>query len=304
MQGKRVLVTGGAGFIGSNIANRLVADNEVVVVDDLYLGAPENLDDEVDFREQSVLDDDLPTDVDVVFHIAALSSYMMHEQTPCGGARVNVEGFVNVVDQARQDGCDTVVYASTSYVYGSRTEPTPEDTPKDIMSGYIASKVAREQYAEYFHKHYGMTLAGMRFYSVYQGYGASEAHKGEYANLIAQFADDIYNSRAPEIWGDGTQTRDFIHVEDIVRGVEMAADNQLNGCFNLGTGRRTSLNELVELLNDEFGRNVEPTYGENQMGDAYVHHSCADYSKIHEETGWEPRIDLEEGIERVCAQYK
>jgi UDP-glucose 4-epimerase len=124
MNAQRILVTGGAGFIGSNLANQLVTDNDVVVVDDCYLGTPENLDEPVEFRERSVVEDDLPTDVDVVFHLAALSSYAMHEDDPTRGARVNVEGFVNVVEQARQDGCDTVVYASTSSIYGSRTEPS------------------------------------------------------------------------------------------------------------------------------------------------------------------------------------
>jgi len=111
MNGQRILVTGGAGFIGSNLANHLAADNDVVALDDQYLGTPENLDDAVEFVDASVTDDDLPTDVDVVFHLAALSSYAMHEENPTKGARVNVEGFVNTVHQARRDGCDTVVYA-------------------------------------------------------------------------------------------------------------------------------------------------------------------------------------------------
>jgi UDP-glucose 4-epimerase len=303
MQGKRVLVTGAAGFIGSNIANSLAADNEVVGVDDGYLGDPANLDDAVDFRQQSVLDDDLPTDVDAVFHLAALSSYPMHEETPTRGARVNVEGFVNTVDQARRDGCDTVVYASTSYVYGSQPEPTPEDTPTDVTSGYIASKVSREAYGDYFHEHYGMSTAAMRYYSVYQGYGGGEEHKGEYANLIAQFADDVANDRRPEIWGDGTQTRDFTHVDDVVRATVAAAEHELQGPYNVGTGERHSLNELVDELNRRFDKDVDPVYAENQMGDAYVHHSCADYSKLREATGWEPRVDFQAGLDRVCAQY-
>jgi UDP-glucose 4-epimerase len=118
-----VLVTGGAGFIGSNLANELAIDNEVTVVDDLYLGTPENLDDSVELREHSVLDDDLPTDVDVLFHLAALSSMGMHEDNPQRGAKVNVEWFVNAVEQFRQGGGKTVVYATTSSIYGDRTNP-------------------------------------------------------------------------------------------------------------------------------------------------------------------------------------
>jgi UDP-glucose 4-epimerase len=305
MNDARVLVTGGAGFIGSNLANQLAADNEVVALDDCYLGTPENLDDNVEFVDASVTDDDLPTDVDVVFHLAALSSYAMHEEDPTRGARVNVEGFVNTVDQARRDGCDTVVYASTSSIYGSRTEPSPEDMPVAVNTGYEASKMARERYGEYFRNHYGLDVAGLRFFSVYQGYGGAEEHKGEYANVIAQFADDVASGDAPKLYGDGEQTRDFTHVSDIVRGIELAADHRLNGIYNLGTGEAYDFNTVVEMINDELGTDVEPEYVENPIpDDVYVHDTCADYEKMHEATGWEPEISFEEGIERVCAQYK
>jgi UDP-glucose 4-epimerase len=305
MDDARVLVTGGAGFIGANLANYLAEDNEVVAVDDRYLGTPENLDDDVEFVEASVLDDDLPTDVDVVFHLAALSSYAMHEDDPTRGARVNVEGFVNTVDQARRDGCETVVYASTSSIYGSRTEPSPEDIDVTVNTGYEASKMARERYGEYFRNHYGLSVAGLRFFSVYQGYGGAEEHKGEYANVIAQFADDVAHGRPPKLYGDGEQTRDFTHVSDIVRGIELAADHRLDGIYNLGTGEAYDFNTVVEMLNDELDTNVDPEYVENPIpDDVYVHDTCADYAKIHEATGWEPEIDFEEGIERVCAGYK
>ena len=304
MNDARVLVTGGAGFIGSNLANHLAEDNEVIAVDDCYLGTPENLDDSVEFVDASVTDEDLPTDVDVLFHLAALSSYAMHEDDPTRGARVNVEGFVNTVDQARRDGCDTVVYASTSSIYGSRTDPSPEDMDVTVNTGYEASKMARERYGEYFRNHYGLDVAGLRFFSVYQGYGGAEEHKGEYANVIAQFADDVAHGRAPKLYGDGEQTRDFTHVSDIVRGIELAADHRLNGVYNLGTGEAYDFNTVVEMLNDELGTDVDPEYVENPIpDDVYVHDTCADYAKIHEATGWEPQIDFQEGIERVCAQY-
>ena len=299
-------MTGGAGFIGSNLANYLAEDNDVVALDDCYLGTPENLTDDVEFVEASVLDDDLPTDVDVVFHIAALSSYAMHEDDPTRGARVNVEGFVNTVDQARQDGCDTVVYASTSSIYGDRTMPSPEDMDVTVNTGYEASKLAREQYGEYFSNHYGLSMAGMRFFSVYQGMAeGAEGHKGEYANLIAQFADDIANGRRPEIWGDGTQTRDFTHVDDIVRGLELAADHELDGIYNLGTGEQYSFDHLVEVLNEELGADLEPVYEDNPIPeDVYVHDTMADSTKMRDVTGWEPEISFEEGVARVCSQYR
>jgi UDP-glucose 4-epimerase len=304
MNGNRVLVTGGGGFIGSNLANALAEDNEVVALDDGYLGTPGNLDADVEYVEGSVVDDDLPTDVDVVFHLAALSSYAMHEDDPTRGARVNVEGFVNTVEQARDDGCETVVYASTSSIYGSRTEPSPESMDVTVNTGYEASKMARETYAEYFQNHYDLSLAGMRFFSVYQGYGGAEEHKGEYANVIAQFADDIANGESPVLYGDGTQTRDFTHVDDIVRGLVQAAEHELNGIYNLGTGEAYDFLTVVEMLNDELGTDVEPEFVENPIpDDVYVHDTCADASKMREATGWEPQISFEEGIERVCEQY-
>jgi UDP-glucose 4-epimerase len=305
MQDKRVLVTGGAGFIGSNLANHLAADNDVVAVDDGYLGTPENLTDEVTYSEQSVVDTELPTDVDVVFHLAALSSYAMHEDDPTRGARVNVEGFVNTVEQAHEDGCDTIVYASTSSIYGSQTEPSPEAMPVSVNTGYEASKMAREQYAEYFGNHYDLTLAGLRYFSVYQGYGGAEAHKGEYANVIAQFAEDLANGQPPKLYGDGEQTRDFTHVSDIVRGTVLAAEHELEGVYNVGTGERYSFNRLVDLLNAELGTDIEPEYVENPIpDDVYVHDTCADASKLAAATGWEPQIAFEEGLADVCAQYQ
>ncbi|MFC7028163.1 NAD-dependent epimerase/dehydratase family protein [Halomicroarcula sp. GCM10025324] len=304
MNGHRVLVTGGGGFIGSNLANELAEDNDVVALDDGYLGTPANVSDEVTYVDKSVLDDDLPTDVDVVFHLAALSSYAMHEDDPTHGTRVNVEGFVNTVEQARDDGCDTVVYASTSSIYGSRTTPSPESMDVTVNTGYEASKMARETYAEYFHNHYDLSLAGMRFFSVYQGYGGAEEHKGEYANVIAQFADDMANGDAPVLYGDGTQTRDFTHVNDIVRGLVQAAEHELDGIYNLGTGEAFDFRTVVEMLNDELGTDIDPEFVENPIpDDVYVHDTCADASKMRAATGWEPQISFEEGIERVCRQY-
>jgi len=275
-----------------------------VVVDDEHLGTPANLDEAVEYRRASVLDEDLPTDVDVLYHLAALSSYAMHEADPTTGARVNVEGFINAVEQARQDGCETVVYASTSSIYGSRTDPSPEDMPVAVDTGYEASKLARERYGEYFSNHHGMSMAGLRFFSVYQGYGGAEAHKGEYANVIAQFADDVANGRNPELYGDGEQTRDFTHVDDIVRGLRLAADHELDGIYNLGTGVSYSFNTVVDLINDELDSDVEPAYVENPIPESvYVHDTCADPSKMRAATGWEPEIGFREGIRRVCAQY-
>ncbi|MFC7166148.1 NAD-dependent epimerase/dehydratase family protein [Halospeciosus flavus] len=304
MNGKRVLVTGGAGFIGSNLSNALAEDNDVVALDNEYLGTPENLDEDVEYVEASVLEDDLPTDVDVVFHLAALSSRQMLEENPREGARVNIEGFVNVVEQARDDGCENFVYASTSSIYGSTKEPASEDMAIEASTGYDASMLGRERYAEYFSDFHDLTLAGMRFFSVYQGYAGAEEHKGQYANTVSQFAEQIAEGESPVLWGDGTQTRDFTHVDDIVRGLELAADHELDGVYNLGTGESYSFNEMVELINEELGTDVEPEYEPVPL-ENYVYHTLADPSKFKEATGWEPEVDFAtEGIHRVCQAYE
>jgi len=302
MHDQRVLITGRAGFIGSTLANHLATNNDVIAVDNTYLGTPDNLNDAVDFSNASVLDDDFPTDVDILFHLAALSSRNMHEENPQQGCRVNVEGFVNTVERVRQQGCNTVVYASTSSIYGSRTEPSPESMAVEAQTAYEASKLARERYAEYYSHHYDMSMAGLRFFSVYQGFGGNEEHKGEYANTIAQFADAIANGEAPELFGDGSQTRDFTHVDDVARACELAADHELTGVYNIGTEESYSFNKMVEVINDALDTDIDPVYIECPF-DGYVHDTLADASKFRAATGWEPEISFEEGVNQVCDSY-
>jgi UDP-glucose 4-epimerase len=302
VQNKRVLVTGGAGFIGSNLANYLAGDNDVVVVDNLYLGEAANLDDAVEYHERDVLDDDLPADVDVLVHLAALSSRGMLEDRPRDGASVNVEGMVNAVEQVRAEGCDTVVYASSSSVYDN-DPPGRESDDVAADTGYEASMLARERYAEYYNSfHDDLTVAGTRFFSVYQGYGGAESHKGQYANTVSQWAEKMAEGRRPVLWGDGEQSRDYVHVDDVVRAVEAVADHRLAGVYNVGTGRNVSFNETVDLLNDALGTAVEPEYEPVPLKH-YNYAQRADPSKLQDATGWEPTITFEEGVERVCAPY-
>jgi UDP-glucose 4-epimerase len=216
---------------------------------------------------------------------------------------VNVEGFVNVVEQARKAGCRQIVYASTSSIYGSQTEPSAESMPVTVRTAYEASKRAREVYAEYFGAHYDLALAGMRFFSVYQGYGGAEGHKGEYANTVAQFADAIAAGERPEVFGDGTQTRDFTHVDDVVAALELTAEAGLAGIFNVGTGVATSFNAMITMINEALGREIDPVYVANPLP-VYVHDTCADASKLQAATGWQPEVDFAEGVRRVCAAYQ
>lgn len=306
MHDRRIVVTGGAGFIGSNIANALAAENDVLVIDDESLGTREHLDDGVAFRQRSVLDDDLPLeDTDLLIHFAARSSYDLVEDAPTDGFRVNVEGFVNTVEQAMDAGCEHVIYASSSSVYAQHDEPVTEAAPVAANTGYEASKLARERAAEYLQAHYGLTMAGLRLFSVYQGYAGGEEHKGGYANVLAQFAETMAGGESPVLYGDGTQARDFVHVDDVVRAVEALADAEDAGVFNVATGRATTFNDAVDLLNDALETDIEPEYVEHPMPrSVYVDYTCGDASRLASATGWSPTVELEAGIERVCRPYR
>jgi len=297
-----VLVTGGAGFIGSNLATALATDNDVIALDNGYLGTPENLGPDVTYVDADVLDDDLPTDVDVVVHLAALSSRGMLEDHPRQGARVNVEGFVNVVEQALADGCDTIVYASTSSFYDDDI-PATESEAVRASTGYEASMLARERYGEaYEDTHPDLAIAGVRFFSVYQGFGGAEAHKGEYANTVSQWAEKIAAGEPPVLWGDGTQTRDFTHVDDVVRAIEAIVDHRLSGIYNIGAEDNYTFNEMVAMINDVLDTDVDPVYEPVPL-DNYNYQQLADTTKLRAATDWEPQIPFEEGLRQLCQPY-
>lgn len=307
MQLESAVVTGGAGFIGSRLSNYLANNGiEVTAIDDEFLGTPDNLNENVTYINTSILDDNLPfDDVDAVFNLAALSSYGLNEDDPQEGARVNVEGLVNIFEQARQANVGAVVYASTSSIYGSHYDPAYEGDTLRSKSAYEASKRSNEAYAEYYRNHHDLNVAGMRPFSVYQGYKAGEGHKGDFANIISKFTRDIANGDSPEIYGDGTQTRDFVHVLDVAKAFTLAAENQINGEFNIGTGTPLTFNEVVEIINATLDTDIKPTYIENPIPeDIYVAGQNANYSKLHDATGWEPEYNPIDGIEEVCKQYK
>jgi len=302
MQDKRVLVTGAAGFIGSNVANYLSTHNDVIGLDDLSFGVTDHLDDTVSFVEADVLDEDLPADVDVLIHLAALSSRQMLAENPREGARVNVEGFVNTVEQVLNEGCDTIVYASTSSIYDNDT-PGREDDPVSADTGYEASMLSRERYAEHYEEtHDDLAIAGTRFFSVYQGYGGAEDHKGTYANTVSQWAEKMADGERPVLWGDGTQTRDYVHVSDVVRAIELIADERLSGVYNVGTGTNYSFNETVDLLNGALGTDIDPVYEPVPLSN-YNYQQRAAPSKLQDATGWKPEISFEEGVRQVCEPY-
>lgn len=308
---EKALVTGGAGFIGSNIVEMLVdRDVEVVVLDDLYLGIEDNLSevrDQIKFIEGSVLDqekvDEAVKGCDTVFHQAARSSAPMHKEKPDEGARVNVEGFINTVEAAKDAGVEKVVYASTSSMYGSVSPPHKEDMGEEPTNLYTASKMSREMYAQVHSRRGDIQTIGLRYFSVY---GPHEEGKGKFANVVTQFLWKMLDGEQPVIFGDGTQTRDLTFVKDIARANIKAAERkpEIDGeYFNLGTGTEHSFNEVVERLNQILGTDIEAKYVDNPI-DNYVSRTKADNSKAKEKLGWSPKYSFEEGLEQTVEYYR
>lgn len=308
---EKALVTGGAGFIGSNIVEILVEEGvEVVVLDDLYLGEEDNLSevrDQIEFIEGSVLDKEKVEKAvegcDVVFHQAARSSSPMHKENPAEGARVNVEGFVNTCQAAIDAGVEKVVYASTSSMYGSVKPPHREDMDLEPVNLYTASKMSREMYAKCYSYTEKLETTGLRYFSVF---GPHEKGKGKYANVVTQFLWKMMDDEQPVIWGDGTQERDFVFVKDVARANLLAAEKgeDLNGeVFNIGRGNPVTFNEVVEKINEALGKDIEAEKIENPR-DKYVHEHKADNSKAKEILGWDPEYSFEEGLEKSVAYYK
>lgn len=308
---EKALITGGAGFIGSNIAEMLIEKGvEVVVLDSMYLGKPENLEavkDEVEIIEGSVTDRETVEEAvegcDTVFHQAARSSAPMHKDDPAEGARINVEGFVNTVEAAKEAGVEKVVYASTSSMYGSVEPPHKEDMGEEPTNLYTASKMSRELYANVYSRKGEIETTGLRYFSVF---GPHERAKGNFANVISQFLWKLMEAEQPVIYGDGTQTRDFTFVKDIARANIKAAERreELDGkYFNIGTGEEHSFNDVVEELENILETDIGAERIDNPI-DNYVARTKADYSRAKEVLGWEPKYSFREGLSKTVEYYK
>lgn len=310
MEMQKALVTGGAGFIGSNIVEKLVErDVEVVVLDSQYLGDESNLDkikDDIEFIDGSVLDTDAVEEAiegcDTVFHLAARSSSPMHKDDAAEGARVNIEGFINVAEAAEDEGVEKVVYASTSSMYGSIAPPHKENSGEYPMNLYTASKMSRELYAKTYSVQTDVQFTGLRFFSVF---GPHEKPKGKYANVLTQFLWKMQDGEQPVIWGEGDQERDMIYVEDVAEANIAAAQRieEANGeVFNVGTGNPHTFNEVVNKLNEVLDTDIEAERIENPR-DNYVMEHRADISKIKDVLSWEPEHSFEEGLEKTVDYY-
>ncbi|MDO9015825.1 MAG: SDR family oxidoreductase [Deltaproteobacteria bacterium] len=305
----KVLVTGGAGFIGGHIIDALLAQNaEVRVIDNLSTGKRENIDrvrNRVDFIEADICDPEAIAravhGVELVFHEAAIPSVSRSVADPVASNQANVGGTVSVLNAARLAGVRKLVYAASSSAYGDTpTLPKVETMTPRPMSPYAISKLAGEQYVSVFGKLYGFETVSLRYFNVF---GPRQDPKSEYAAVIPRFVTTILNGGRPIIFGDGEQTRDFCFIDNTVSANLLAAKATTRGeVVNVACGARVSLNALIALINEELGTDVKPEYQAGRAGD--VRDSLADISAAQKLLGYEVLYDLRAGLKRAIDWYR
>jgi nucleoside-diphosphate-sugar epimerase len=303
------LVTGGAGFIGSHLAEELARRGHTVrVADSLITGKRSNLDHvpAVDFHEGDLAELDFARAVvkgcDYVLHEAAIPSVPRSVKDPVTSNRANVDATLNVLVAAREAGVKRVVFAGSSSAYGDTpTLPKREDMPSNPLSPYALQKVVGEQYLQMFTRLYGLETVSTRYFNVF---GPRQDPSSPYSGVISVFATALLENRSPNIYGDGEQTRDFTYVANVVDGVLRAceAPRASGEIINVATGGRISLNELYRKMKAVVGATADPTYAEPRQGD--VRDSQADIRKAQELLGYQPIVSFEEGLKRTIAWYR
>jgi len=301
----KYIVTGGAGFIGSNIVKKLVSRGDnVTVIDNLNTGNENNLEivrDKIVFLKDSILNIDLlekeTENIDGVFHQAALASVQDSFLKPEEYHNVNVNGTENILKLAQKNNFK-VVYASSSSVYGNPERiPIKEEDSKNPINPYAETKLKKEELAmKYSQK--GVKVIGLRYFNVF-GKGQSK----EYAGVLKLFLEQIRDKLPPKINGDGSQFRDFVYVEDVADANILSMDSKVNhDFFNVGTNTSITILDLAKIIIKYSGLNIEPIFGPALKGD--VHRTVADIDLIKEKTGWSPTITLEEWIEEIISTNK
>jgi len=305
----KVVVTGGAGFIGSHLVDALVeCSQRIIILDDLSSGKKENIkqslgQNKVEFVEGMITD--LPLlqrlfrNAEFVFHLAAVPSVPRSVDTPLLSHEVNATGTLKVLIASRDAGVNKVVYSSSSAVYGDTpTLPKKEDMPPHPQSPYAVAKLTGEYYCQVFHRVYDLPTICLRYFNVY---GPRQDPNSQYAAVIPRFLQLITNGMPPVIFGDGEQTRDFTFVKDVVATNILVAKSSVCGVYNTGTGERTSLNQLAEIITRVTDNSIKPIYEKSRAGD--ILHSLADISKA-ESFGYKPQYNLLEGIKQTIEQIQ
>lgn len=308
MPAKRILVTGGAGFIGSNFCNAHCDAYDVVALDNLLLGDKSHLRPAVTFVRGDAADratlDGLGT-FDCIVHFAGTSSAPMFIEDIVQGYRNSILSYLAVLEFAKRTGVKKVLFASTSSLYGNTPPPLMETHPPLPTNHYSVTKITMEHISECYQRmHPAMDVIGFRFMSIY---GPHEEHKGIYANLISQFVWGMMRGEQPVVYGDGTQTRDFTNVMDVVAGITHAMEHAAPlgyQIFNIGTGTSTNLIEVVRAINAALGTSIEPDHIENPVKETYIRSQLADISKIRSRLGFEPSVSLEAGISNLVEKAR
>ena len=304
-----ILVTGGAGFIGSHLVRWLVeAGHSVRVLDNLATGHAHNLDpvaSAIDIRLADLQDADAVREalvgVDYVFHLAALISVVQSVEQPLLTHAVNVSATLGLLEAARAAGVRRVVQVSSAAVYGDPAQvPTPEATPPEPLSPYGLSKHIAEEYGQLYSRLYGLECVALRFFNVY---GPRQDPHSPYAAAVPRFVDALASGQQPTVFGDGLQTRDFTFVEDNVRALWAAASAPgiAGGVFNVGRGQPVSVLELIETLAELLGVEARPHFAPARPGE--IRHSCAAVDALAQQAGFRAQVGLREGLGKTLESW-
>lgn len=302
----KILITGGAGFIGSHLVDAFIKNGyQVVVVDNLSTGNKKNLNSKAKFYKLDIADKKLE-DIfkkekpDYVSHHAAQIDIRISVAQPLFDAKVNILGSLNLLQNCQKYKIKKVIFASSGgAMYGdTKTIPTPETHPQKPVSPYGIAKVTVEYYLYYFKVAYNLSYVGLRYANVY---GPRQNSKGE-AGVVAIFADKMLGGIQPVINGKGLQTRDYVYVGDIVRANLLALEKKVEGEFNIGTSVETSVNEIFQKMNKIFGKNIKEAHGPAKAGEQL--RSCLSYTKAKKILGWQPQVGLDEGLKLTLNWFK
>ena len=283
MKNKKILITGGAGFIGSHIVDELINDNEITIIDNLSTGSIKNLKypehDNLDFIEGDICKinfGDLTSGIDYIFHLAAMASVPLSVEKPEECNEINVNATVRLLKSAVDNDVKKIVFSSSSAVYGENTNMPLKETEQPMpTSPYAASKASCELYLKTFYESYGLNYTALRYFNVF---GPRQDKNSQYAAVIPNFISALLEGKQAEIYGDGEQTRDFVYIGDIAKANINACKSDYNGIINIASGEKLTINKLYEIVKNTLDSDLEPKYLPARPGD--IKHSLADTSNM------------------------